>query len=114
MARMAMLVTRVTGLILASGGCDNKECCEIESPTCDCFQIGGTRDHRLPSAFQCEAICDAVPYGWERSEDENGCPILRQVNGGGSCFPHADASVDAAAVDAGADARRSDAAADAH
>lgn len=78
-------------------------CCEIEEPTCDCFQIGGTRDltEEVP-AFQCTAICDAEPDGWVDDVDENGCPILRWVGGTGSCLPFADASVtDAATADGG-------------
>jgi len=72
-------------------------CCPIEEPTCDCFQIGGTRQ-----GGDCAAICDAEPDGWIESVDENGCPILEWVGGTGSCFWLPDAGVDAGDPDAAA------------
>ena len=53
---------------------ENDHCCEMTGPSCDCFQIGGSRPF-------CESICDAAPVGWVLEEDENGCPILRATNG---------------------------------
>lgn len=63
-------------------------CCPIETPTCNCFGIGGTRDlNQSDPGLQCAAICDAEPDGWVEDTDENGCPILRWVGGTGSCLP---------------------------
>lgn len=62
-------------------------CCPIAAePSCDCFEVGGSGDNG------CYAICDAIPVGWTRTIDENGCPIW---TGGepGSCLPHLDAEV---------------------
>ena len=105
---MRILCAVVSVLFLASSCSDDGGgmCCEIETPSCGCFQIGGTAG----PANGCEAICDAEPDGWEMGE-RNGCPILEFVGGTGSCLAPPDAALpDAATPDAGPpDANRSDA-----
>lgn len=72
-------------------------CCPRETPTCDCFQVGGP-----PRADgTCVAICDLHPGNTELVEDEaTGCEMWREVNNGYSCFPAIDAGVDAGVLDA--------------
>jgi len=57
-------------------------CCPIQTPSCNCFQIGGS-----PDPFgRCPAICDAGPMNWKMSTDANGCPLLVQDPPGASCL----------------------------
>jgi hypothetical protein len=60
-------------------------CCPIETPTCDCFGLGGTRNGN----DACPKICDAAPINWQMRTDSNGCPILVQDPGGGGCLTDA-------------------------
>lgn len=56
------------------------QCCPIDdTPTCDCFDLGGS------VADGCHNLCDAIPVGWTRTTDDNGCPVW---TGGqpGSCI----------------------------
>src|SRR3954471_24355099 len=64
---------------------DTMVCCPIETPRCDCFGLGGTRR----SDGVCPNICDAAPINWQMRTDGNGCPILVQDPGGGSCLTDA-------------------------
>ncbi len=69
-------------------------CCPLETPSCNCFHIGGSPD----TAGECASICDAEPDGWVQEFDESGCPVLRAVGGTGSCLELPDAG---AAPDSG-------------
>jgi hypothetical protein len=64
------------------GGPDASACCAIETPSCDCFGLGGARVGGV-----CPRICDAAPVNWVMSSDASGCPILVQNPVvGGSCL----------------------------
>lgn len=72
-----------TGDTEAEGG--TSQCCPIETPSCDCFVVGGKRRSADPF-FGCQRHCDAVPMGWRMSVDESGCPILVKDQPGRSCL----------------------------
>jgi hypothetical protein len=73
------------------GGVDAAACCAIETPSCNCFGLGGARVGGV-----CPRICDAAPVNWIMSSDASGCPILVQnpVAGGSCLSPPPDASTD--------------------
>jgi hypothetical protein len=52
-------------------------CCAVETPSCNCFNVGGSRNQ----FGACPQICDASPKpdDWKMSTDQNGCPILQQT-----------------------------------
>jgi hypothetical protein len=80
-------------------GCNGVRCCPIQTPSCDCFDYGGS----ATANNMCPAICDVPPPNWKQGTDDNGCPILIMDPHGGSCLPPPphDAGGDAADADAG-------------
>ncbi|MCB9732511.1 MAG: hypothetical protein H6745_07860 [Deltaproteobacteria bacterium] len=61
-----------TDVVPGDTGDASTECCPIETPSCDCFQVGGSPSG---SGATCGSICDAAPQGWTQGMDENGCPV---------------------------------------
>lgn len=44
-------------------------CCHLDTPSCECTRIGGSRDED----GNCEEVCDVHHGGWTLRTDENGC-----------------------------------------
>lgn len=62
-------------------------CCPIaETPTCDCFAVGGS------VVDGCHNLCDAIPVGWTRGVDDNGCPVWTGGQPGSCIGPDIDTS----------------------
>jgi hypothetical protein len=60
-------------------------CCPTETPTCDCFSLGG----HAASVSQCpfQRICDATPINWEMGTDSFGCAQwVKTKDPGDSCL----------------------------
>ncbi len=51
---------------------DAIKCCPMETPTCDCFSVGGRSS---PNGTCGGGVCDAAPVGWVKGVDKYGCPV---------------------------------------
>lgn len=60
-------------------------CCPTETPSCDCFALGGHA--AMVSQCQVQRVCDATPINWEMRTDSYGCAQwVKTKDPGDSCL----------------------------